>query len=109
MATTAFTDHYVEYSAVLMSNGQARSKQIDSQGHLVPVLILDAEIDSGLHLPLHIEQTFPVGAMAQAQAAARRYRKGQRITVQTPALAQCLSVVATHIHTHPDDTEPGKP
>jgi hypothetical protein len=58
-----------------------------------------------MHMPVHIEQFFPAGHMEQAEAAAKRYRKGQRLTVQTPVLSQRLAIVATHIHTHKNEED----
>lgn len=95
----------VEFTGTLIHNGEARMKMVDTEGHLVPVLMLDLQSASGMHMPLHVEQPFPADQMAQAQAAARRYRKGQRVTVQAPALSVRMAVTATHIHTH-HETEP---
>jgi macrodomain Ter protein organizer (MatP/YcbG family) len=98
--------HDLEYTVVLLRDGEARQKQVDREGQFVPVLVLEAESNTPLHMPVHIEQHFPAGHMAQAEAAARHYRKGQRLTVQTPVLSQRLAMVATHIHTHKNETEP---
>jgi hypothetical protein len=87
-----------EFTGVLVDHGEARQKAIDGEGHLVPVLILNIQSDSLLRTPLHIEQPFPPGPCGQAVAAARRYRKGQRVTVQAPALSLRLAVTASHIH-----------
>jgi hypothetical protein len=89
----------VEFCGTLIRNGEARQKVLDGDGHTVPVLVLDIETDSALHMPLHVEQPFPAGHMHQAEAAARRYRKGQRVTVQASALSVRMAVTATHIHT----------
>jgi hypothetical protein len=100
LATTAY-----EFTGTLIENGEARQKSIDREGHLVPVLILNLESDSLLRTPLHVEQPFPAGEMVQAEAAARRYRKGQRVTVQAPAVSLRLAVIAAHIHTEKPDSE----
>ena len=99
----------VEFTGVLIHNGEARHKMIDGEGNAVPVLILDIESESGMHMPLHVEQPFPPGHMEQARAAAHRYRKGQRVTVQASALSVRMSVTAQHIHTHKNETEPCPP
>ncbi len=95
-------DQSAEYAVVLTRHGEARQKQLDRDGQFIPVLVLDAETDTPLHMPIHIEQPFPAGHMAQAEAAAKRYHKGQRLTVQTPVLSQRLAIVASHIHIHPE-------
>jgi hypothetical protein len=95
----------LEYTVRLVRDGEARQKQADQQGQFVPVLVLDAEGESDMHMPVHIEQFFPAGHMEQAEAAAKRYRKGQRLTVQTPVLSQRLAIVATHIHTHKNEED----
>ncbi|MGE3346084.1 MAG: hypothetical protein AB7I35_01475 [Ramlibacter sp.] len=100
---TLITDHAASFTGLLTADGQARLKQMDREGHMVPVLMLELESESALHMPLHIEQPFPADQMRQAEAAARRYRKGQRITVQAPVLSVRMAVVASHIHTHPTD------
>lgn len=103
----AIVDATAEFRGVLAHHGEARFKQLAGGGPSVPVLILDIESDSGMHMPLHVEQPFPPGHMAEAQAAARRYRKGQRVTVQASARSIRMAVTATHIHTHNDnETEP---
>jgi hypothetical protein len=93
-----------EFTGVLVDHGEARQKSIDREGHLVPVLILNIQSDSLLRTPLHIEQPFPAGHMDQAEAAARRYRKGQRITVHAPVTSLRMAVTASHIHV--DQPEP---
>src|SRR6185369_14269888 len=96
-ATDALADTDLQYTVVLTHDGEARQKQIDRDGQFVPVIVLEAESDTALHMPVRITQYFPPGHMEQAEAAARHYRKGQRLTVQTPVLSQRLALVATHI------------
>lgn len=96
----------VEFRGVLVCNGEARHKQIDNQGATVPVLILSLESETGMHMPLHVEQPFPIGHMEQAAAAARRYRKGQHVTVLASALSVRMACTASHIHTEKEETEP---
>jgi hypothetical protein len=97
------------FSGRLTRNAEAAHKIIDGL-HDVPILIMDLESDTGMHMPLHVEQPFPIGAMDQAKAAARRYRKGQHVTVQAPALSIRVAVTATHIHTDKEnETEPCPP
>lgn len=97
----------VLFTGTLAANARAAVTQL-SDGLTVPVLVLELESDRGMHMPLHIEQPFPIGRMDQAEAAARHYRKGARLQVQASALSVRLSCVASHIHTL-HDTEPETP
>ncbi len=100
---TLFAGHEMSWEGILTRNGEARTKAIDAEGHMAPVLILDLESPTELRLQMHVEQVFPVGHVAQAEAAARRYRKGQRVTVQAPVQGVRWHVQASHIHTHHND------
>ena len=95
------SDAQAVYSGTLLHNAEARSKVIDAAGHVVPVLVLEIITDTSLGLPVHIEQPFPADHMHQCQAAAKRHRKGDRITVQAPVHSHRLAIVASHIHTNP--------
>ena len=97
-------DAEMTFSGRLMRNGEARVKQIDGI-ETVPVLLLDIESDSPMHMPLRVEQMFPTGHMDQCRAAARRYRKGQQVSVQASVLSARLTVTANHIHTEKSGTE----
>ena len=97
--TTVHADTELAYTGILTHAGEARHKTIDTDGHTVPVLVLHLSTDTAPMRPIYVEQAFPVGHEAQCAAAARRYHKGQRVTVQAPVHHHRLSVVATHIHT----------
>lgn len=91
----------VEHTGVLLHGAEARSKPLDGEGHVVPVLCLDLELDNPYHTHMHVEQPFPVGHHAQAQAAAHRLKKGMRVTVQAPLVGvRLVAANTTHIHTH---------
>lgn len=92
-------DTQLAYTGILTHAGEVRHKTIDAAGHIVPVLVLHLSTDTAPTQPIYVEQPFPVGHEAQCAAAARRYVKGQRVTVQAPVHHHRLSVVATHIHT----------
>lgn len=99
-----------EYTGTLLHRAEARTAVLDAEGHSVPVLCLDLELDNQLHTHMHVEQPFPQGHHSQAQAAARRLTKGTRVTVQAPLVG--LRLVAnntTHIHTHHQSTEAPAP
>ena len=97
-----------EWSGTLIADAQTRYKPIDAQGHICPVLVMDVRLDNSNHNHLRVEQPFLQSQNAQCQAAARRYRKGTRVTVQAPIVG--LRMVApnlTHVHVHqPEETTP---
>lgn len=95
-----------EFSGVLTTNAQLRHLVVGTDGTAVPCIEFDVQTDSRLQLPLHVRQCFRADQHLAAQAAARRYRKGLRVTVQAPVLGLQLTVPnATHIHTvNPEDS-----
>ncbi len=88
----------LEYSGTLLHAAEARYKAVDQGGHVVPVLCLDLELDNAARTHMHVEQFFAQGHEAQCHAAARRHRKGERITVQAALTHTRLIVRASHIH-----------
>ena len=107
--TRLFPDPLLEWTGTLLHCAEARSKQLDAEGHVVPVLCLDLVLDNPLHNHLHVEQPFEVGAHAQCAAAAHRLLKGMRVTVQAPSVD--LRIVAAntqHIHVvhNPESPKP---
>lgn len=97
------TDHtapacYV-YTGTLLHPAEARTAICDREGHVVPVICMDLELDNLYRTHLHVEQCFPVGHFDQARAAAHRLKRGMRVTVQVPIVG--ISLVASnasHIH-----------
>lgn len=94
-----------EYTGTLLHTAEARTKVLDAEGHTVPVICLDIELDNALHTHMHVEQFFPQGQHAQATAAAHRFLKGQRITFSVPLVSVALKGIAAHIHTHHEPKE----
>lgn len=97
------TGALLEYTGVLLHHAEARTA-LDGAGHGVPVLCLDIELPTPDHTPLHIQQPFPAGHHAQAEAAAHRLKRGMVVTVQTPlAGMRLIAQNAVHIHvvSHP--------
>lgn len=93
-----------EYTGVLLHQAEARTTVLDGDGHTVPVVCLDIELDNAMHTHLHVEQPFPVTQGAQAHAAARKLKKGMRVTVQAPLVGMRLVARnATHIHMHHEE------
>lgn len=87
------------HTGVLLHGAEARTKVLDGEGHVVPVLCMDLELDNLYRTHLHVEQCFPVGQFTQARAAAHRLKRGMRVTVQVPIVG--ISLVAanvSHIH-----------
>ena len=94
-----------EYTGTLLHQAEARTALLDHDGHAVPVLCLDIELDNALHTHMHVEQPFPLGQHTQAAAAAHRLKKGTRVTVQAPLIGLRLVASNTsHIHTHRQPT-----
>jgi len=93
-------------TGTLTERATARTRVLDGT-HAVPVLCLELVTDTPLGLPVHVEQPFPAGHFAQCEAAARRLRKGQHVTVQAPVLGwKLLATNASHIHTDNDEGTP---
>jgi predicted transcriptional regulator YheO len=91
---------HAEYTGTLLHAAEARTKVLDHDGLTVPMLCMDVELDNLLHTHMHLEQFFPVGQHAQAQAAAHRFPKYQRITFRVLLVSVALKGTAAHIYTH---------
>ena len=90
-----------EYTGTLLHAAEARTTLLDSEGHTVPTLCMEVELDNAMHTHLVVEQPFPAGHFTQAQAAAHRLKKGMRVTVHAPLVGmRLIARNATHIHTH---------
>ena len=99
MHTSAPQSALLAYTGTLTHGAQARSTTANAEGHTIPVLVLDLQLDNTLHTPMRVEQFFPTGQHAQAHAAAQRLKKGMRVTVQAPMRE--LSLIARHaVHIH---------
>lgn len=93
----------MEYTGTLTHQAEARTKVLDTEGHSVPVLCMDIELDNALRTPMHVEQPFPAASFEQARAAAHRLKKGMRVTVQAPLVGiRLVAGNATHIHVIPE-------
>lgn len=97
----------MEWTGTLISDAQARTKAADAQGHMVPVLIVNVRLDNAVERNLlRLEQPFEAGHEAQCEAAARRLRKGMRITSQGPRAHVHIKqehVLHIHVHNQPED------
>lgn len=104
MATSQATA-MAQFSGRIADKPEVRVRPAGQHGRDVPVLCLHLVADGALGAPLHVEQPFAPGALAACEAAARRYRPGQRVTVLAPLhAARLVLAAATHIHT--EDTAP---
>ena len=93
----------LEYTGTLIAPAQARTTILDGEGHTVPVLCIDIELDNLERTRMHVEQVFPSGKHVECAAAARRYKTGQRVTFETANTSITLTArYASHIHLHPD-------
>lgn len=63
------------------------------------MLCMDLELENLHRTHLHVEQPFPEGHHAQAEADAHRLKKGMRVTVQAPLVGMRL-VARNAIHVH---------
>lgn len=88
----------LEFTGTLVHAAEARMRLLDGD-QSVPVLCMDIELDNSLRNLLHVEQPFPPHQFKQAEAAAHRFKKGMRVTVQAPPLDLRLVARNTaHIH-----------
>lgn len=92
-----------EYTGTLLHAAEQRTAVLDHEGHAVPVLCMDLELDNAMHTVLHVEQPFPKDHFTQARAAAHRLKKGMRVTVQAPLVGlRLVARNATHVHVIPE-------
>ncbi len=106
MNTATPDEAQATFSGRLLADATARMRPVDRDGHMAPVLVLELETDTEMRMPLRVEQQFAPDAMNAATYAARRYRKGLRVTVQAPVHSARLAVTASHIHTHKEEDTP---
>lgn len=99
-------DPVASFTGVLLAHAQVRAKPLDAEGHMVPVLCMEIELDCAARNHMHVEQPFPANLQAACQAAAHRYRKGTRVTVEAPIVGlRMVATNTTHIHVHqPEET-----
>jgi len=95
----------LEYTGTLTRAAEVRARV---QGlHTVPVVVIEIDLDNSLRNRMLIEQPFATGQHAQAEAAARRLRKGARITVRAPAIdMQLVARNATAVTVLPEPMAP---
>lgn len=93
----------LQWSGTLLHAAEARTLILDGDSHAVPVLCIDIELDNALHNVMHIEQPFPANHFKEAEAAARRLKKGMHVTVDVPPLdLRFTARNVSHIHVIPE-------
>lgn len=103
MQTSAQSPVMLEYSGILIHAAEARTRLLDGTDHQVPVLCMDIELDNSLRNRMHVEQPFPVNHYTQAEAAARRLKKGMHVTVHAPPMdMQLVARNVSHIAVIPE-------
>ena len=96
----------LEFTGTLLARATARVKVLGDEGQMVPVLCFDLEIDAPSRPQAHVEQPFPAGHHAQCEAAARRLRKGARVTFQAPLVGiRLVTTNVSHVHVHAEEEE----
>ena len=97
----------LQWTGTLLHAAEARTRILDGEVHAVPVLCMDIELDNPLRNVMHVEQPFPADQFKQAEAAARRLKKGMSITVDVPPLdLRFTARNVSHIHVIPNQPEP---
>lgn len=95
---TSETSMLLQFSGTLVHAAEARLRMLDGELS-VPVLCMSIELDNAMHSLMHVEQPFPPNHFKQAEAAAHRFKKGMRVTVQAPPLdLRLLALNTAHIH-----------
>lgn len=94
-----------EYTGTLVENAIARISPC-AAGGFVPVLCLELVLDNQYGTRLHVEQPFPTNEYEAARMAARRLKKGLRVTVEAPLVGlRLVARNATHVHLLKDQPE----
>lgn len=96
-----------EYTGTLIAPAECRMRALDADGQMAPVLVLVLELDNPLRTHLRAEQPFPADAQQACRAAARRYRVGNRVSIQTSLSTLRLVAPQTqHVHVlNPSDED----
>lgn len=91
-----------QWSGTLIDGAAVRTRILDNEQHAVPVVCMDIELDCPMRNVMHVEQPFPPDHHKQAEAAARRLKKGTHITVDVPPLdLRFTARNVSHIHVIP--------
>ncbi len=89
----------LQWSGTLLQAAQARTSIQPGTLASVPVLCFDIELDNPLHNHMHVEQPFPSYHFSEAAAAAKRLKKGTKVTVDV--IPQSMFITARNVqHVH---------
>lgn len=96
------------YEGRLVAPAECRMKAVDAAGRVVPVLVMELELDTVLRTRMRVEQPFPAQRQWACEAAARRYKPGTRVAIEAPLVG--LRLIATHTqHVRVLPTDPHQP
>ena len=76
----------MEFTGVLKTDAQLRSRPIGDDQHIVPVLCLDLCEVGSANRTLHAEQIYTESTRRQAEHLAQTLKKGQRVSLTTSLL-----------------------
>ena len=79
-----------QYTGHVLAPPQARTAILDGEGHAVPVLCVELELDNPMRTHMTVELPYPPNAFAQCQADAHRFKKHMHVTVQAPMVGMRL-------------------
>ncbi len=94
-----FDDVPLQYTGTLLHQAQVRTAVLDGDGHTVPVLCFDIELDCPFRNHFHGQQAFQMGQWEQASIAAHRLKKGTKVSVDAALIGlQLVANNVSHIH-----------
>ena len=78
-------DCQLEFTGTLTHAPEVRTRMLDDNVS-VPVVAFELELDNAAHSLFTAQQHYPIGGHSAAQAEAKRWHKGDRITVTSSLL-----------------------
>lgn len=98
-------DAVLAFTGELVSDARICARACDLQGHMVPVVMLELAYVGAAHQRVHAEVPFTETTRHQAEACARKHRKGQTVTVYTQLSAIRMSLPRASL-APPDHPQP---
>lgn len=83
-----------EITGTLTHDAELRTRPIDSEGLVVPVICMELATNGPAHMPVRVEWPQPKGAHQAAAALAKSLKRGHTVTVRAPWLG--MRLVATN-------------
>lgn len=94
----------LEMTGILLEHGEARMRQIDGEGHMVPVLCLHVESEGITRGHVLVEYPYPAGQLRECEQAAATYRRGARVTFTAPTVGiQLLARNCSRVQLLPEE------